>query len=76
MAASGTVPKVAVIIALVVGVYLLYRSDMLQKSQKQSKEISIMKKLVKQMRKLSVDKYNYEKFHSENFILKVFQSPC
>lgn len=76
MAASGTVPKVAVIIALVVGVYLLYRSDMLQKSQKQSKEICIMKKLVKQMRKLSVDKYNYEKFHSENFILKVFQSPC
>ena len=76
MAASGTVPKVAVIIALVVGVYLLYRSDMLQKSQKQSKEISIMKKLVKQMRKLLVDKYNYEKFHSENFILKVFQSPC
>ena len=76
MVASGTVPKVAVIIALVVGVYLLYRSDMLQKSQKQSKEISIMKKLVKQMRKLSVDKYNYEKFHSENFILKVFQSPC
>ena len=76
MAASGKVPKVAVIIALVVGVYLLYRSDMLQKSQKQSKEISIMKKLVKQMRKLSVDKYNYEKFHSENFILKVFQSPC
>ena len=61
MAASGTVPKVAVIIALVVGVYLLYRSDMLQKSQKQSKEISIMKKLVKQMRKLSVDKSRTDK---------------
>ena len=67
MATSVTVSKVTVIIALVVGVsYLLYRNDMLKMLQKQGKEISIIKKLVKQTRKPSVDENKYKKFHSEN----------